>query len=83
VLDEKGNFKRDNFAKLRSEVAPPEEASGVDNAPSTSGRGQENGARPSRGRGRGYKPLLGSVNAGKWLGSQCSCCANGSFTAFF
>ncbi|EIE19880.1 HUA enhancer 2 [Coccomyxa subellipsoidea C-169] len=50
VLDEKGNFKDENFSKLRSEVAPETAA---DDAPSTSGRGAENGGRGGRGRGRG------------------------------
>lgn len=50
VLDEKGNFKEENFSKLRSEVTPPETM--ADESPSTSGRGAENGSR-GRGRGRG------------------------------
>ena len=52
VLDEKGNFKEENFSKLRSEVMPPETA--ADDSPSTSGRGAENGGRGGRGRGRGW-----------------------------
>lgn len=53
VLDEKGNFKDENFAKLRSEAAP-EPVEG-DDAPSTSGRGasENGGGRGGRGRGRG------------------------------
>ena len=58
VLDEKGNFKEDNFAKLRSEAAP--EAAEGDDAPSTSGRGgsENGGGRGGRGRGRGCDNLL-------------------------
>ena len=47
VMDEVGNFRADNFERLRPDPPPVS-----DNAPSASGRGAEPG---SRGGGRGRR----------------------------
>ena len=47
VMDEVGNFRADNFERLRPDAPPA-----GDNAPSASGRGAEPG---SRGGGRGRR----------------------------